>query len=107
MSQGLFNPALNAIVAWQTDRARERACAADGALARGETRGPLHSVPMTVKESFDVAVLPSTWGNPRWKDHIATGNAVLVVHRPLPAGCGELPNSVIPGRRLCPRTRVP
>src|SRR6516225_5721435 len=73
-----FNPALNAIVAWQIDRARERARAADSALARGETWGPLHGIPMTVKESFDVAGLPTTWGNPRWKDNIATGNAVLV-----------------------------
>jgi amidase len=73
-----FNPALNAIVAWQTDRARDRARAADSALARGEIWGPLHGVPMTVKESFDVEGLPSTWGNPRWKDNIATANAVLV-----------------------------
>ncbi len=73
-----FNPALNAIVAWQIDRARERARAADSAVARGETWGPLHGVPMTVKESFDLAGLPSTWGNPPWKDRIATSNAVLV-----------------------------
>jgi amidase len=73
-----FNPALNAVVAWQIDRARERARAADDALARGDSWGPLHGVPMTVKESFDVAGLPSTWGNPQWKDRIATGNAVLI-----------------------------
>src|SRR5487761_768987 len=68
------NPALNAIVAWQKERARD----ADAALARGEVWGPLHGVPMTVKESFDVAGLPTTWGNPPWKDNIAAGNAVLV-----------------------------
>src|ERR1700686_3670307 len=73
-----YNPALNAVVAWQIDRARERARAADAALARGEVWGPLHGVPMTVKESFNVAGLPSTWGNPPWKDNIAAGNAVLV-----------------------------
>src|SRR3954452_7294199 len=72
------NPALNAIVAWQIEKARERARAADAALARGEICGPLHGVPMTVKESFNVAGLPSTWGNPPWKDNIATENAVLV-----------------------------
>jgi amidase len=33
---------------------------------------------MTVNGSFDVEGLPSTWGNPRWKDNIATANAVLV-----------------------------
>ena len=49
------NPALNAIVAWQLDRARQRTRAADAALARGEVWGPLHGLPMTVKESFNVA----------------------------------------------------
>ena len=46
------NPRLNAIVVWQVDQARERARAADAALARGERWGPLHGIPMTVKESF-------------------------------------------------------
>src|SRR5437764_665194 len=73
-----YNPALNAIVAWQVDEARERAREADAALARGEVWGPLHGVPMTVKESFNVAGLPTTWGNPAWKDSIAGENAVLV-----------------------------
>src|SRR5204863_5124042 len=59
-----YNPALNAIVAWQVDRARERASAADAALARGEVWEPLHGVPMTFKESFNAAGLPSTLGNP-------------------------------------------
>src|SRR2546421_404223 len=72
------NPALNAIVAWQLDRARERANAADAALSRGEVWGPLHGIPVTVKESFNVAGLPTTWGNPPWKHNIAADNAVLV-----------------------------
>ncbi|MGH7060161.1 MAG: amidase [Stellaceae bacterium] len=80
-----YNPALNAIVAWQTERARERAWAADAALARGELWGPLHGLPMTVKESFNVAGLPTTWGNPLWKDNIAADDAV-VVERLLRAG---------------------
>jgi amidase len=80
-----YNPALNGVVTWQIDQARERARAAEGALARGEVWGPLHGVPMTVKESFDIAGLPTTWGNPLWKDNIAAGNAV-VVERLLSAG---------------------
>jgi len=72
------NPALNAIVVWQVERARERARAADAALARGERWGPLHGIPMTVKESFNVTGLPTTFGNPLWKDNIAAGNAFLV-----------------------------
>ncbi len=72
------NPALNAIVVWQVDQARERARAADSALARGERWGPLHGIPMTVKESFNVAGLPTTFGNPLWKDNIAAENAFLI-----------------------------
>ena len=72
------NPALNAIVVWQVDQARERARAADAALARGERWGPLHGISMTVKESFNVAGLPTTFGNPLWKDNIATGNAFMI-----------------------------
>ena len=86
---GRYNPALNAIVAWQIEKARERARTADAALARGEVWGPLHGVPMTVKESFNVAGLPSTWGNPPWKDNIAADNAVLV-DRLLAAGLSAL-----------------
>jgi amidase len=43
------NPGLNAIVVRQVEQARERAQAADAALARGERWGPLHGIPMTVK----------------------------------------------------------
>jgi amidase len=52
---------LNAVVVRNFDKAREAAKAADAALARGE-RKPLLGVPMTVKEAFNVAGLPSTWG---------------------------------------------
>jgi amidase len=72
------NPALNAIVVWQVERARERARAADAALSHSERWGPLHGIPMTVKESFNVAGLPTTFGNPLWKDNIAAENAFLI-----------------------------
>jgi len=72
------NPALNAIVVWQIDQARERARAADAALSRSERWGPLHGIPMTVKESFNVAGLPTTFGNPLWRNNIAAGNAFLI-----------------------------
>src|SRR5258706_16418222 len=68
------NPALKAIIAWQVDAARQRARAADAALAKGELWGPLHCIPMTVKESFNISGLPTTFGNPLWKDNIATSN---------------------------------
>ena len=52
---------INAVVVRDFERARDQARAADAALARGERR-PLLGVPITVKESFDVAGLRTTWG---------------------------------------------
>jgi len=52
---------INAVVVKDYDRARAQAADADAALARGERR-PLLGLPMTVKESFDIAGLPTTWG---------------------------------------------
>jgi amidase len=68
---------LNAVVVRDFDRGREAAKAADAALARGERR-PLLGIPMVVKESFDVAGLPTTWGAPQFKDWIAVQDAVMV-----------------------------
>jgi amidase len=56
------NPALNAIVSMEVDGARAAAAEADAALARGETVGPLHGVPMTLKDAIDVAGLRTTLG---------------------------------------------
>ena len=80
-----FNPDLNAIVVFDFERARERAREADAALARGEVWGPLHGLPMTVKDSYDVAGLPTTWGVPELRDNVPATNAVAV-ERLLAAG---------------------
>src|SRR5438128_7844715 len=80
-----YDGALNAVVVRDFERARTRARAADRALAKRDVWGPLHGVPMTIKESYDVAGLPTTWGVPAYKDRIATKNA-LVVDRLLDAG---------------------
>ncbi len=72
------NKTLNAIIALDVDRAFSRARAADAAIARGESWGPLHGVPMTVKDSFDVAGLPTTWGIPALRDNVADINAASV-----------------------------
>src|SRR5439155_14575402 len=58
------NPALNAIVRVLADEARAAAVQADKRLAAGDTIGPLHGVPFTVKENIDMAGLPTTWGVP-------------------------------------------
>nr|XP_061840637.1 indoleacetamide hydrolase-like [Nerophis lumbriciformis] len=58
-----LNPAINAVVVTQLDVARERASAADAATAAGESWGPLHGVPMTIKEAWDWVGSPSTSGH--------------------------------------------
>ncbi len=73
-----FNPSLNAIIATDVPRARRRAREADRVLARGDRWGPLHGVPMTVKDSFDVAGLPTTWGSPAHRNNIARTDALSV-----------------------------
>ncbi|HZD26627.1 MAG TPA: amidase family protein, partial [Alphaproteobacteria bacterium] len=73
-----YNPALNAVIRIQADKAREKARAADAARARGEALGPLHGVPMTIKESYDWAGTPSTWGNPAFADNYPEADAVAV-----------------------------
>ena len=72
------NPALNAIIVTDVEGARKRARAADRALARKQVWGPLHGVPMTIKECFNVAGMPSTWGIPALKDNVPPRNAVVV-----------------------------
>jgi amidase len=68
---------INAVVVRDFERAREAARAADEALARGERR-PLLGVPMTVKEAFNVAGLPTTWGAEAFRDWIAPTDATAV-----------------------------
>ena len=58
----LQNPALNAIVWQDRERAVARAKEADDALAGGNLSGPLHGVPVTIKESFAYRDSPNTWG---------------------------------------------
>ena len=68
---------INAVVVRDFDRAREAAKAADAALSRGERR-PLLGLPMTVKESHNVAGLPTTWGFEHARGWIAPTDSVGV-----------------------------
>jgi amidase len=72
------NPGLGAVVALRAEEALAEAAAADQATARGGVLGPLHGVPMTVKDAFDVAGLPTTWGNPAFAGHLAGSDATVV-----------------------------
>ncbi len=72
------NPKLNAIVELDAEGARKRARAADAALKRGKKWGPLHGVPMTIKESYDVAGMKTTWGDPALRNNVASRDALAV-----------------------------
>jgi amidase len=65
----LHNPALNAVVTLDAERARQRAREADEALARGERWGPLHGVPFTLKDAHATAGMRTTTGFPPL-DHV-------------------------------------
>ncbi|CAM5276399.1 amidase [Streptomyces xanthochromogenes] len=69
--------AVNAICVPDFDRARAAARDADEARARGDVR-PLLGIPVTVKESYNVAGLPTTWGMPPHRDHLPAEDAVQV-----------------------------
>jgi amidase len=64
------NPALNAVVIRDFERARERARQADEALARGQSWGPLHGVPFTLKDAHATAGVRTTTGFPPLAEHV-------------------------------------
>ena len=68
---------INAIIVRDFDRARDAAHAADAALGRGE-RKALLGIPVTLKEPFNVAGLPTTWGFPQFRDFQPAEDALLV-----------------------------
>jgi Amidase len=74
----LHNPALNAIVAFDSDRARASADAADNATASGEPTGPLHGLPMTVKDVFETEGLVTTSGAPELAHYVPHTDALAV-----------------------------
>ncbi|MFO1034422.1 MAG: amidase family protein [Hyphomicrobiales bacterium] len=72
------NARINAVILTDLSRARAAARAADERIAKGETLSPFDGVPMTIKESFDWAGHPSTWGDPALIDNVPAVNAVAV-----------------------------
>ena len=68
----LFDGSINAVVVRDFERARQAAKTADQALAKG-ARHLLLGLPVTVKEAFNVAGLPTTWGNVANKGWIPKG----------------------------------
>src|SRR5215471_4615928 len=85
---------INAVVVRDFERARSAADAADAALVKGERR-PLLGLPMTVKEQFGIAGLPTTWGDPKFKDWKAEVDA-LAAQRLRAAGAVILGKTNVP-----------
>ncbi|WP_345573126.1 amidase [Nonomuraea rosea] len=73
-----LDPPLNAFVTVDADGARAAARRADDELAGGTDRGPLHGVPVGVKDLIDVAGLPATRGSRHFADHIPDADAACV-----------------------------
>ena len=72
-----LNPLLNAVVTLDPDGAQRAADAADAALARGDVYGPLHGVPMTIKDTYETAGMRTTCGLEAW-DHVPERDAEAV-----------------------------
>src|ERR1700694_2836541 len=64
-----LNPTLNAFVTVMADQAREAARRAEAELAAGRWRGPLHGVPIGVKDIFDTAGVRTTNGSSVFRGH--------------------------------------
>ncbi len=73
-----YNPRINALAARDFDNALAQARRADAARARGEKPGPLHGLPMTIKDALETKDLLTTSGAPEYKSHIPAADAVSV-----------------------------
>lgn len=89
------NPALHAIVTHNETEARRTACERDDDLAHGIARGPLHGLPVTVKEAFNLNGTPTAVNVPHFKSNIAARDA-LVVTRLKEAGAIILGKTNVP-----------
>ena len=70
-----YNPGLNAIITLDIENTRSRAKEADEALNQGQTWGPLHSVPITIKDAFETAGMRTVSGYPPFANHIPHDDA--------------------------------
>lgn len=80
------NPAINAVVRTDLERARRRAEELDRLLASGIPAGPLHGLPITIKDTFDVEGMPATAGAPEYAKRPASAPDAAAVARLRAAG---------------------
>lgn len=76
--ESTINKELNAIVTLDLDRARSAADAADAALSRGQSFGPLHGIPVTIKDALETEGLRSTGGAKELSNHVPDRDAPVV-----------------------------
>jgi len=72
------NPKLNALVQLTAEQALTEAAAADQDLARGHLRGPLHGLPVTIKDWLEVAGVICAAGMEKYRDYVPTQDATVV-----------------------------
>ena len=73
-----YDDDVNAVVIRMFDKALEDAKKADEALSNGIDLGPLHGLPMTIKESYAIEGHKTTWGNEAFKNNTATADGLAV-----------------------------
>jgi Asp-tRNA(Asn)/Glu-tRNA(Gln) amidotransferase A subunit family amidase len=77
---GQVNHAVNAMVALDTDRAREAAKAAERAVTSGAPLGPLHGLPVGIKDLEETGGLRTTFGSPLFADHVPARDQAIVAN---------------------------
>ena len=75
-----LNPRLNAFITITADEALAHARAADKAIAGGRYLGPLHGIPMSLKDLVDLAGTPTTAGSLVLRHHMPASDAVVTTH---------------------------
>ncbi len=73
-----WEPKVHAWVILDRERARAQALSLDAELKAGHDRGPLHGIPVGIKDIVDVAGLPTACGAKRWANNVADRDAVIV-----------------------------
>jgi aspartyl-tRNA(Asn)/glutamyl-tRNA(Gln) amidotransferase subunit A len=73
-----LNPTLNAFITVTADLAQRQAHQADVEIAAGKYRGPLHGIPIALKDLYETAGLRTTAGSTFFKEHVPTTDAFLV-----------------------------
>ena len=73
-----YDHKINAVVVKTFEEAIEAAKSADKDISQNKIKGPLHGVPMTIKESYNIKGESTNWGIPDFKNNIAKKDSLAV-----------------------------